>query len=187
MAAAGRRRTLTRRTGLTLGFWLCMLVVGSTAVPAGAHTALESSNPSDGATLAGPPSQVVLRFTEQLRTQYNRVVVRGPDGKQYQVGAPQVTGAQLQQPLRLAQVAGTYEVAYRVVVSDGHPFAGTVRFRLSTRPTRSAHGVAQGAIPGAPGSAGNTVSPWAVIAVVVLGCATLAALTWYGRTVTRDS
>jgi methionine-rich copper-binding protein CopC len=110
----------------------------SAAGSATAHTALASSDPADGATVATPPSVVTLTFTGAISPQFATVVVNSVDGRNWVSGAPQVAGAELRASLNSDVPAGAYTVGYRVVSADGHPVSGSVTFTVAGAPGASA-------------------------------------------------
>lgn len=162
-------------------------LVVAAAAPAAAHTALEASSPKDGSRIGAAPSQVLLRFTEAPLTTGARMVVAGPDGRLYQAGKPQISGARVAERLRPLGPPGVYRVEFRVVADDGHPDVGEMQFFL-TRPGPAAGGAEQvrpapltqlsaATVNDAPGWA-----PWLEAAAVVI-LASGAVL--FGRRVTR--
>ncbi|CAN5223175.1 hypothetical protein BH20ACT5_BH20ACT5_21400 [soil metagenome] len=107
---------------------------GLVAPPAAAHNALASTTPADGAELPTVPAEVTLTFDGPVSPDFAQVVVTGPDGAGWQAGAPRVSGATVTQPLAEPALAGTYEVGWRVVSSDGHPISGTFSFDVAAAP-----------------------------------------------------
>lgn len=132
------RRTLamSRRSAVTVFACLCLLLAGQAAgaVPASAHTFLVSSTPADGAAQDPPPTEVSLTFSEPVSSELSQVVVTGPRGEPSQDGAPTVDVATVTQPLLTVEAPGEYEVAWRVVASDGHPISGTFSFTTAGAP-----------------------------------------------------
>jgi copper resistance protein C len=196
-----RRRTadLVRTAFGAIGAAALVGIVG--APPAAAHTALEGSSPADGARLSAPPDQVELDFSEPVRTQVRRVVVRGPDGRRFELGPSQVASDTVVQPLRPLGAAGEYQIIYRVVADDGHPLAGVVRFTM-TRP-----GSGLGSLSGDSDSVANSIaaaqraaegraaarrggydgpSLWALVIGAAVATAIAGGATWFGWRVTRD-
>ena len=120
-----RTRTARLRTAAAaLGAGLALALV---AVPASAHDELKSSNPADGATLATPPSQVVLTFEEPPVALGAQVVVTGPGGP-VSSGAPRLDGDDVVQDVQPQAPAGRYTIEWRVTSDDGHPVSGTLAF-----------------------------------------------------------
>ncbi|MGI3783902.1 MAG: copper resistance CopC family protein [Janthinobacterium lividum] len=128
------------------------VVLALVAVPAYAHDELKSSNPADGATLATPPSQVVLTFEEPPVSLGAQVVVTGPDGS-ISSGTPRLDGDDVVQDVQPQAPAGRYTIEWRVTSDDGHPVSGTLAF--------TAQAAAAGASPSAAASTpvASTASP----------------------------
>lgn len=105
---------------------VCLAVVALPA-PAQAHAALQSSQPSAGATLVSAPSDVVLTFNEEVEPTFVTVVVRR-DGEELSPPEPATAGSVVTQPLGADAGPGNYEVLYRIVSTDGHPVEGVVAF-----------------------------------------------------------
>ncbi|MFP5072596.1 copper resistance protein CopC [Pseudonocardia nantongensis] len=82
------------------------LLLGS--APAWAHTELESSTPADGASLAQPPSEVALTFSEAVPAAGATVSVSGPDRTDYAAGPATGDAGTLTVPLRPLGPAGAY-------------------------------------------------------------------------------
>lgn len=120
LAPPGRARSVV----LSLGAGLLLALV---AGPAYAHDELTSSNPADGATLATPPSQVVLTFEEPPVELGAQVVVTGPDGP-VSTGSPRLTGDDVVVDVQPSAPAGRYTVEWRVTSDDGHPVSGSFGF-----------------------------------------------------------
>src|SRR4051812_33526158 len=106
---------------MLVGAIISAIFLIASAAPAAAHTALAASSPKDGGKIDAAPSQLVMEFATPILTVGYRVVVQGPDGLQYQAGAPQVGGTKPTQPLKPLGPSGEYRVEFRVVAYDGHP------------------------------------------------------------------
>lgn len=116
-----------RTTLAALGAGLALALA---AAPAYAHTGLTSSNPGDGATVAAPPAQVVLTFTEAPAALGAQVVVTGPAGP-VSAGAPRLDNLDVVQDVQPSAPAGRYTVEWRLTSDDGHPITGTLGFTAS--------------------------------------------------------
>ena len=160
------------------------------AAPALAHTRLQSSNPTDGASLDTAPQQVSLTFNEEMTPDFSTITVVGPDGNHYETGNVSADGGTVSRSVLALGPAGQYTIGYRVVSADGHPVSGEVSFTLTTAgqastapaPATSAAAAAPAAAP-APAAAapaddhgGTPVWPWIVGAVVLVGGGVVAAL-----------
>jgi hypothetical protein len=102
------------------------------ATPAAAHTTLVGSNPDDGATLAGPPAEVTLEFSDPVPQDFTQVAVLDADDNHYEDGAPQVAGGIVTQAVHDLP-AGDYRISYRVGSSDGHPVTGVLTFTVAAQ------------------------------------------------------
>lgn len=149
---------------------------------AAAHNVLISSDPAEGATLATSPARISLTFDLPVQPGFTTVTLTGPDGNQWQAGAPVEDGAVVTAPVRELGPAGEYTIGYQVLSADSHPVRGAVRFTLTTPGTGTAAAPpASAASPtGSPaGQAGATstpVWPWLAGAGVLLAAGVVVAL-----------
>ena len=116
---------------LFLIFFLLFLIS-----PASAHTSLVSSLPESGAVLNEVPSEVRLKFNEDLllidTKNPNRIEVINGVG-QVVSGMIMVEGPEIYTPLDLSfEPSGEYTVKYRVVSADGHPIEGDHQFTVAS-------------------------------------------------------
>ncbi|WP_210529548.1 copper resistance CopC/CopD family protein [Rubellimicrobium arenae] len=131
---------------LPLGRWLRAALLLPLLMAAGvaqAHAVVTAAEPGDGALLASPPAEVVLRFNEPVALIHAQVL--DPDGRDALApGAAQSRedGLHLSLPDRLGP--GTYTVSYHVTSLDGHPVEGSLVFSLG-HVSGGAHPVADGA------------------------------------------
>lgn len=115
---------------------LALLTVAASALlwwpggPALAHDVLAYQSPSEGARLVDPPQAIVLSFVETPLQAGASVVVTGEDGRAWQDGAPAFDGVTVAQRLRAALPAGSYQVTWRIVSSDGHAVTRTFSFSV---------------------------------------------------------
>lgn len=127
-------RALTR-LGLVLAG--ALLMGGLTAIPAGAHAELTSTDPADGSSLSAPPAQVTLTFGETLVPETVTIAVSTQDGAVAGI-APRTEGDTVTVPWPAEAGAGDYTVAYRVVSEDGHPVEGQFAFSIAATEASSA-------------------------------------------------
>lgn len=126
------RRRARHLVVLVAAFLLATGVAATIAAPpASAHAGLVATNPSNGVQLDRAPSEVRLRFTEQVSPAPNGVTLRRADGTvvptEPAVVAPEdPTTVVLPLPPDLPD--GGYVVVFRVVSADSHPIAGAVAF-----------------------------------------------------------
>ena len=109
-----------------------ILVLGPGAVAASAHAELSRAVPAVGSTVSKPPSQVRLTFSEPIQAIPLPVItVTGPDETHLGVGRVAVVGDTASVALDPLTSSGTYQVAWRVVSTDGHPSNGTFSFTVT--------------------------------------------------------
>lgn len=104
--------------------------------PASAHTSLVSSLPESGAVLNEVPSEVRLKFNENLllidSKNPNRIEVINGVG-QLVSGMTMVDGPEVYTAINLSfEPSGEYTVKYRVVSADGHPVEGEYQFTVAS-------------------------------------------------------
>ncbi|MGQ0774330.1 MAG: copper resistance CopC family protein [Pseudonocardiales bacterium] len=128
---------MRRVAALLVAAGLALLISAGTAA---AHNRLIASDPPEGASLASGPARVSLTFDLPVQPGFTTVTVTGPDGNQWQAGAPTEDGAVVSVPVRPLGPAGEYLIAYQVLGADGHPVQGTVRYILTTPGTSTPAG-----------------------------------------------
>lgn len=124
----------TRRFGAVA----TLVVVGwlATTGVAAAHDELVSSKPVDGQAVVTSPAEVELEFAGALQSLGDQapIVVTASDGTVVSDGEPDVDGQHVRQALASSLPDGEYQVAYRIVSSDGHLVTGTTRFFVGSVP-----------------------------------------------------
>jgi copper transport protein len=162
--------------------WLVVL-----APPASAHALLERSSPAAGASLARPPSVMLLYFTEAPDPRLSTVALLNSAGRTVpRVGSPVVAAGNAQE-LRIALphlAEGVYTVNWRTVSKvDGHITNGSFAFGIGVRPPP---GVSAGRGSGGA-SLGSGPDPAAVVGLWLLywGLALIAAAGVTGALVFR--
>ncbi|NBM20310.1 copper resistance CopC/CopD family protein [Streptomyces sp. GC420] len=110
----------------------CALLAG--APPAGAHAALISSNPPDGAVVQEAPERVTLDFSEKVALSDDSVRVMDPDAKRVDTGKVEDLGTEgsvrYGVQLKPDLPDGTYTVAWQLVSADSHPVSGAFTFSV---------------------------------------------------------
>lgn len=124
---ARSQRLRAALTGLT-GLAVAAAAALGAATPATAHDVLLESDPADGATLATPPERIVLTFNNPVLQVSPTIAVTDPDGTAVGDSAAVVDGANVSIDLPVDVPAGTYDVQWRVVSSDGHPIEGELSY-----------------------------------------------------------
>jgi methionine-rich copper-binding protein CopC len=101
------------------------------AAPAFAHAFLQSASPKVGSTVATPPREVSITFSEAVEPSFSVITVSGPPGFSGAGPArPKGDARTLAAPLRAPLPPGGYVVRWRVVSTDSHTTQGTFRFEL---------------------------------------------------------
>lgn len=118
---------MTTRTGLAAA----LLAAGLALAPdAGfAHATKETTVPSDGAALAGPPPVIAMEFDAPMRITV--ISLRSADGAAIDfeaVAGPAATTRYEARPPALAP--GRYSVEWRGLADDGHPMRGSFGFTV---------------------------------------------------------
>ena len=106
------------------------LLLAATA-SAFAHAHLDHAVPKVGSTVAQPPKEVTLWFTEKLEQAFSSIDVRNERGATMNAGKASVAGdgTQLRVPLKTLP-PGTYKVIWRVLSVDTHRTEGDFTFRV---------------------------------------------------------
>ncbi len=136
------------------GVGLVLATAGASA--ASAHDTLEQSDPAANATVKTLDAVTLTFSADPLGADGATVIqVIGPDRKYYETACPDLNGPAVSSPVALG-VAGTYEVLWRVVSSDGHPISGSYTFAYAPDGSATA---ATGSATAATGSATPKCGP----------------------------
>lgn len=134
------------------------VAVLTAASPAAAHTALDATEPADGAQVGPSLGRVVLEFTGPIDTDAVGVRLRGPDGTVIDTPAPRPGDTRVVLTLPRLTANGPHLLRYRVRAADGHPLDGRLRFTV--RGAAAEQGDAgQGTDPSEPGPGAATEAP----------------------------
>jgi methionine-rich copper-binding protein CopC len=101
-----------------------------------AHTSVIDTTPLYKSTLTSMPSEISIRFTDQLMTigdnPVNKISVSAPDSQEVSIVKTTVAGNLLSVTLGDdSYIDGTYIVSYRVVSADGHVISGSYDLYLN--------------------------------------------------------
>jgi len=110
--------------------FLLILVAASTRLKA--HAFLKDADPGVGSTIQRSPSEVRIRFTENIEPAVSSIQVFDASGKEVDKGdlhLDRSDHALLHVSLPLIG-AGTYKVVWRVVSVDTHVTSGSFTFRV---------------------------------------------------------
>jgi copper resistance protein C len=173
-------------------------LAGVLAVPAPAlaHNSLTGSDPEDGASVEQAPDEVELSFLAAVDADNAEFDVTGPDGSSVMAGDADVDDRTVLLAVEPGP-AGDYEVAWRVLSSDGDWVDGTVGFAVTVgqeptpSPTPAPPSPTQSPTPAAvpaadevadDGGSGPAWWVWALVALVVAAAAGYAGYRLRRRT-----
>ena len=134
-----------------LATMLGLMLAGATG--ASAHAALLSTDPKQGSVVQTAPTQVTLRFSEQVTLEKDGMRVFDPGGKRVDTGSTGHSGSD-DTTARVALVPGladgTYTVAWRAISADTHPVSGAFTFSVG-------HASATTSVSGEQATKGSTL------------------------------
>lgn len=112
---------------------LALLTFFAFAEVALSHSALQRTEPADGAELKAAPRQIRLWFSEPIKTGLSTVEVHDATGKQIdqrdlRADAKEPAQVQLSLPAKLGP--GLYKVTWSAVAQDLHVGKGSFSFRI---------------------------------------------------------
>ncbi|MFE2408590.1 copper resistance protein CopC [Kitasatospora sp. NPDC059408] len=95
---------------------------------------LTAATPADGATVDAPPAEVVLAFSDELRTKSVFVRVTAADGTAVDSGNPRPDGQRVVTPVTISR-PGAYVVTYRLALTTGKETSGVTGFSVGAPAT----------------------------------------------------
>jgi methionine-rich copper-binding protein CopC len=97
-----------------------------------AHAHLVSTTPAVNGTVATAPTELDLKFSEDLNLKFSGVKVTGPKKAAVQTGAGMLMddGTTLMVPISGTLAPGLYTVQWRALSGDGHKTNGTYKFTI---------------------------------------------------------
>lgn len=113
---------------------LALLALVSTFA-AGAHTAIESATPANGAVLASSPPTIELKFKHAV--QMTSIVVVAADKSERKLTFTPPAGATTITVDKPALHNGRNEIRWKALSKDGHVINGTLVYDV--RPARASH------------------------------------------------
>jgi len=149
------RQVRRRLLGLVLGSLIFAAATLGLAAPASAHDAAESTSPAQGASLAAPPEEVSVTFSNPPLGIGSSFSVKDAGGAEWADGSVQIVDNVATQKLRQGGPSGSYTVAWRVVSSDSHPIEGTFTFTVAAG---AAGAAPSGAAPSSAPSSGTSTA-----------------------------
>ena len=112
---------------------ILFLIVLTGAARVEAHAFIKDAEPGVGSTIQASPSEVRIRFTENVEPAFSSIQVFDASGKEVDkrdVHLDRSDGALLHVSLP-PLIAGIYKVVWRVVSVDTHVTNGSFTFRVS--------------------------------------------------------
>ncbi|HVU41519.1 MAG TPA: copper resistance protein CopC [Xanthobacteraceae bacterium] len=104
------------------------LLAALVSTPALAHAFLDHSDPRVGSTVAAPPHELTLSFTQKLEPAFSGVEVTGPNGSSVG-GKAQVSGNTMRVGIKGAG-PGAYHVHWHALSVDTHKTQGSFTFTV---------------------------------------------------------
>jgi methionine-rich copper-binding protein CopC len=105
------------------------LLLSLATAEASAHALLDHAEPRVGNTIAAPPREVTLWFTQKLEPAFSSITVTNTAGQRVDTGKARVSGSQMSVSLR-AGGSGTYRVNWQVLSVDAHRTNGNFTFQV---------------------------------------------------------
>lgn len=126
-----------------------VVVVGAWSSPVAAHTEFVSSTPTDGATVEGPLSVVVVEFTNPAVESGDGFELLSPDGTIRSPSAVDPTdGTVFRVSFDPPLESGTYGFRWQVQAGDAHPIDGSFQFTVEADATTTTSTTTATAPPG---------------------------------------
>jgi methionine-rich copper-binding protein CopC len=94
-----------------------------------AHATLDRAEPRVGNTVAAPPREVTLWFTQKLEPSFSSITVTNAAGERIDTGKARVSGSQMSISLKPGG-SGTYHVNWHVLSVDTHTTDGNFTFQV---------------------------------------------------------
>ncbi|ARJ07753.1 hypothetical protein GCM10010988_41910 [Cnuibacter physcomitrellae] len=129
---------MTRHLRLSLtALALTLLATLGIVSPAQAHDALSAADPAPDSTVSTPLTTVTLTFNEAPLDGFDSAIaiaVLDPAGTDVSTGSVGVTDTVLSKAVS-PTIAGTYQVLWQTVSTDGHPISGQYAFSYTVEPS----------------------------------------------------
>jgi copper resistance protein C len=109
-----------------------LLAVGSTG-QALAHAKMTTEVPAANASVTPAPTQLTLKFSEELELKLSGITLTGPDKKAVALGTASLDpkdAATLVVPVSATLAAGKYTVEWHALSKDGHKTKGSYSFTV---------------------------------------------------------
>jgi methionine-rich copper-binding protein CopC len=100
--------------------------------PAFAHAFLKTATPAVGSTVAQPPGQVVIDFTEGVEPQFSTIAVQDAGGADVAAGGVHLVGGNTHLAVPLKPLKpGAYKVVWHATAVDTHKTEGSFTFTVA--------------------------------------------------------
>jgi methionine-rich copper-binding protein CopC len=104
------------------------------AAPASAHAFLKTAIPAVGSTVAKPPTEVVIDYTEGVEPLFSTITVESASGARVDTGHVHLEGGESHLATALKPLApGRYHVVWHVTATDTHKTQGSFDFTVAAR------------------------------------------------------
>lgn len=109
--------------------WTASLTLLLATSEVSAHAFLDHAEPRVGNTVASPPGQVTLTFTQKLEPAFSSITVTNAAGQRLDSGKARVSGSQMSISLKPGGT-GIYRVNWHVLSVDTHTTEGNFTFQV---------------------------------------------------------
>lgn len=152
---------------------LLLTILAAFAITGGsasAHAEYESSVPAADSTVATAPTQVVVKFSEELTAEGNEIIVTDAAGARVDTGATTLDKSDADRmslvvALKSGLANGTYKVEWKNSSTDGHSEEGSFSFTI---------GAAASAPTALPRTGGESTAATLFLVGALLVCAGMA-------------
>lgn len=125
--AATNKLALNRTIRLVTALALSELAIPGQAL---AHARLVEATPKADSTIAAPPAEIRLRFSEHIEARFSGIDLSGPDGAKVTTGEIAVQDNDMVTPVSRSLAPGIYQVGWHVLSPDGHKMKGNFKFEV---------------------------------------------------------
>ncbi|MER8549763.1 MULTISPECIES: copper homeostasis periplasmic binding protein CopC [unclassified Mesorhizobium] len=94
-----------------------------------AHARLVEATPEINSTIAAPPTEIRLRFSEPIEARFSGIDLSGPDGAKITTEIA-VQDKDMVAPVSRSLAPGVYQVDWHVLSADGHKVKGNFKFEV---------------------------------------------------------
>lgn len=149
---------LRRSCVVALALWCGLSLFGAPSVLA--HNSIDTSTPSDGATLSTSPADWVLSFANDVPLNSASAEIITSDGVRTSLPTP--THGSTQKIIRFAlpqNLTGAISARWRLVGTDGHVVSGRVQFTVTSGADTTLPGTTETTTSESDGATPTTIAP----------------------------